>query len=658
MFAELEAFLFSAALAGVVLLVSARIVARLLAVILAIAVFAVAFVGGSVWQTTTSMRAEEFKKYRPVENPIEHYVSSTACRSCHPQHYATWHDSYHRSMTQLANPDSVVGTFDDQPFELKGKTYRMQRRGDEYWAELDGTGPDGKAIRYWTRLVMTTGSHHQQVYWYSTGETRVLGQLPIVFLIPEQRWVPRESAFLRPPQETSSSETGRWNTGCNQCHATNSRPGFFDEHTMDTQVAELGIACEACHGPAEQHVRNNHNPLHRYQQHLLPGSLDTNDARAIRNPAKMPHRRSTEVCGQCHGVAWFHNEQDWQKWLQDGLPYRPGDELAESRYLCQIPRDGKLPPEVLSRLEKDPMFLANRFWKDGMIRISGREYSGLLNTSCYQQGDMSCLSCHRMHQASDDERSVDAWRDDQLQQGMNSDHACLQCHTNIGESSESITAHTHHAAESSGSRCYNCHMPHTTYGLLKAIRSHQIDSPNASVTSQVGRPNACNLCHLDKTLGWTADHLSEWYGHDRPKLTEDQEHVSAAILDLLTGDAGRRALASWHMGWEPAQQASGTKWMTPVLASSLADPYEAVRLITHRRLKELADTDFDYDFLAPPAERDATIVRIVQDWQTRIAPQNARRGREVLLDEDGNLDFDELQRLVRQRDDTPLSLAE
>ena len=64
MFAELEAFLFSAALAGVVLLVSARIVARLLAVTLAVAVFAVAFVGGSVWQTTTSMRAEEFKKYQ------------------------------------------------------------------------------------------------------------------------------------------------------------------------------------------------------------------------------------------------------------------------------------------------------------------------------------------------------------------------------------------------------------------------------------------------------------------------------------------------------------------------------------------------------------------------------------------------------------------
>jgi|GEM_PF-6537104 len=227
MFAQLEALLFAAALSAIVLLVSAKLLTRLLAVVLAVAVFAVAFIGGNVWQVTTSMRAEDLQEFRPIEKPINHYVSSTACRACHPQHYASWHASYHRSMTQLANPDSVVGTFDDQPFVLKGKTYRLQRRGDQYWAELDGSDPNGEAIRYWTRLVMTTGSHHQQVYWYSTGDTRVLGQLPIVYLIDEQRWVPRESAFLRPPQETSTSETGRWNTACNQCHATHSRPGFF-----------------------------------------------------------------------------------------------------------------------------------------------------------------------------------------------------------------------------------------------------------------------------------------------------------------------------------------------------------------------------------------------------------------------------------------------
>ena len=40
-----------------------------------------------------------------------------------------------------------------------------------------------------------------------------------------------------------------------------------------------------------------------------------------------------------------------------------------------------------------------------------------------------------------------------------------------------LTAHTHHVDGSSGSNCLNCHMPHTTYGVLKAIRSHEISSP-------------------------------------------------------------------------------------------------------------------------------------------------------------------------------------
>src|SRR5580658_8205997 len=31
------------------------------------------------------------------------YVTSSACRSCHPSEYASWHDSFHRTMTQPAN---------------------------------------------------------------------------------------------------------------------------------------------------------------------------------------------------------------------------------------------------------------------------------------------------------------------------------------------------------------------------------------------------------------------------------------------------------------------------------------------------------------------------------------------------------------------------
>jgi formate-dependent nitrite reductase cytochrome c552 subunit len=88
--------------------------------------------------------------------------------------------------------------------------------------------------------------------------------------------------------------------------------------------------------------------------------------------------------------------------------------------------------------------------------------------------------------------------DDQLKPGMLGSAACTQCHgearftTRIGE-------HTFHKVDSSGSECLNCHMPHTTYALLKGIRSHQIESPRVRASARYGVPNACNLCHLDRT---------------------------------------------------------------------------------------------------------------------------------------------------------------
>ncbi|MEW6273281.1 MAG: cytochrome c3 family protein, partial [Thermodesulfobacteriota bacterium] len=83
---------------------------------------------------------------------------------------------------------------------------------------------------------------------------------------------------------------------------------------------------------------------------------------------------------------------------------------------------------------------------------------------------------------------------------------CTQCHAELGAEAR-LVAHTRHAAGSPGSRCYNCHMPNTAYGLQKATRSHEITSPSVVESAEVGRPNACNLCHLDRTLAWTADEL-------------------------------------------------------------------------------------------------------------------------------------------------------
>jgi len=223
---------------------------------------------------------------------------------------------------------------------------------------------------------------------------------------------------------------------------------------------------------------------------------------------------------------------------------------------------------------------------------------------------------------------------------MDSDRACLQCHASY-ESAEALGAHTRHPVESSGSRCLNCHMPHTSYGLLKAVRAHQIDSPRVVTRGPArARPNACNLCHLDRSLGWAAESLAREYGQPLPPLSEDDRSVPAGARWALEGDAGVRALVAWSMGWEPAREASDGASLVPYLAELMQDPYDAVRLIAHRSARGRSDVALDgYDPLAPAEARAAA-----------LAPLR-RRG----LDAAERTLF---ERLLSQRDTRPLNLAE
>jgi hypothetical protein len=296
-----------------------------------------------------------------------------------------------------------------------------------------------------------------------------------------------------------------------------------------------------------------------------------------------------------------------------------------------------------------------------MVRVSGREYNGLIDSPCFKDArderrTMSCFSCHTMHKAPEDPRSVEEWADGhQVSAGLGGDQACLQCHA---AQRANPTAHTNHKAGSPGSACYNCHMPYTSYGLLRALRSHRISSPTAATTVETGRPNACNGCHLDKTLAWTAEYLARWYRTPAPMLDEDHRTIPASMLSLLRGDAGQRALVGWSMGWRPAQQASGTSWMAPSLSVLMNDPYEAVRLIAHRSLRSLPGFEaFAYDFTGTAKERSAGVLQVMEVWRRSGALGEARQAPALLLDADGAMKAD-VSRLLQQRDHRRIDLRE
>ena len=659
MIVEAAAVAVALALGVIALLGSGRAtLARVIVLVLAILTVGAALIARDMVGSSRSWLETRMAPMTPVEQSSDGYVSSDSCQACHPAQYATWHRSYHRTMTQLVSPERVIGDFSNQVLQAGNRRFSPTRRGDNFWFDSWDSETGSATEHASTPVVMSTGSHHMQFYWAPTGSGRELELFPFAYLKEGQQWVPRKSVFLKPHSNDWSLEQGRWNQVCVTCHTTHPQPRTKDGYlgTPDTRTSEFGISCEACHGPAEQHVAAHRtDPLGRYQLHLTEAPDPT-----IVNPNRLSAARVSEVCGQCHGI-WrprWSDEFTRSEFSTHGFRYRPGDVLGESRYIARV---GDPEAEQMVEDSGDEAFWESLFWSDGMVRVSGREYNGLIESPCFTHGDesngiLTCLSCHAMHQSEADKRPLSSWADDQLKPLMRGNDACTQCHTAF-QSRAAVMAHTHHGSESSGSNCYNCHMPHTTYGLLKAIRSHQVDSPSVEASLATGRPNACNQCHLDQTLAWTSDHLEQWYGIPAAHLDFYEREVAASVLWLLRGDAGQRALMAWSMGWDAARQVSGDDWMAPYLGQLLDDPYDAVRFIAARSLRQLPGFEsFSYDFVGSTDQRRQAALDATEIWNDQTDRSSA--GRAVLIEHDGRLNRRRFESLLRLRNDRPVGLRE
>ena len=618
----------------------------------------VLLVAVGVWRTLAWYEGpyEDHQSRLEVENSVPKkksdgdYVSSRDCRSCHPGAYQAWHDSYHRTMTQVASPSSMAGDFDDvelswmapprQPGGARRlERYRLSERDGEYWVTaLSGIpGVPGREAR----IVMTTGSHHHQILWIQNGEHGELVNLPFTYLVDQKRWVPRTNSFLSPPDDPFGLVY--WNEVCIECHSTAGRPRLAKKQgdSSDTQVTEFGIACEACHGPAGPHIAANRSPLAR---RLQRGKADPN----IVNPRRLSAARSADLCGRCHSILSYAETDQWGGHWNDFLP---GDELESHGRLVLHPDSRKREQrQVIAEhvRAEGPRFLRDRFWADGVVRVTGRELNDVQASACFKGGEFSCLSCHSLHDYED--------RAGQLRSDVTSDASCQECHVDY---QGDVTEHTRHAVDSEASRCVSCHMPYTTYGLLKGIRSHRVSSPSPLSERKTGRPTACNTCHLDKTLAWTQAQLVEDYGMKPVVLGESLRTVAAGPRWLATGDAGVRALASWYMGWEPAREASGSDWMAPYLAEMLADRYAAVRGIAGESLKTLPGFgDLDFDYVAA-VDAVATLSRMnaQADWVEWVGSKTITMPGPLSSGDEG-IDRRVWEELLRGRNMLPIALTE
>ena len=547
------------------------------------------------------------------------FVGSEVCGRCHGDNYRSWHRTFHRTMTAEATPASVLGAFDGATVRSGGVVARMDRDGAGRFRMTFSR--DGGATRSVT-VARTVGSHRYQQYLAKVAGT--YWRLPVAWHVEERRWFPMTGAFLfSDDRETSAvgrpvfgggvfdRHVTRWNDNCVFCHNVGPNPRL-DTVTggFDTTTAELGIACEACHGPGAAHVRANADPFRR----LWLWARDTSDPTIV-NPARLSPARAADVCGRCHGQRLA---ADVGPFMAHGDPFVPGDDLA-------------LTTEPLWRdtpLAGARAAFAPRFWADGTPRLTAYEYQGLLQSRCAQEGSLTCTTCHGMHEGEPRGQLRAGLR------GTAADRMCTRCHTTLADGA-AAARHTHHEAASAGARCVGCHMPRVVYGVLDVHRSHRIEVPDPARAAAAGRPDACTGCHAGETPVWAARMRARLWGGKAPRVPETPGPLEA----LFSGDSVTRAVSADALGREQVPLGPGARAarVGALLEAMAGDDYPAVRHLAWRALGRLGGDAAGYDPSADGRARRAAVVRLSArpgGGGTKPAPEVVARLRARAVGED------------------------
>lgn len=535
---------------------------------------------------------------------------SEDCRRCHAQPWETWAASYHRTMTQRATGDALLPPFEGETLDALGFRATMTRsdRGQPR-VIVRRLGDEGRPLEppvLDAEVELTVGSHRFQQFVARIdrgGGARERWRLPVGWHVARGRWIHMNQAFLTPDGVPGSTDDylrhlSRWNDNCLFCHNTEPSPGLTASGHFESTWGELGIGCEACHGPASAHVERHASPFVRL---MATGEGDPTIAR----PDRLAEGLGSDVCGRCHGQRIGSNVAEI---LAHGDGFLPG------RPLSGVSRPIFADSRLASDSPKARPF-AERFWPDGTPRLSAYEYQALLLSPCHDEGrGLGCMDCHSMH--GDDPNM-------QLRADYDPVGTCQRCHG--GTEANAVRVSEAHGGHDD-LVCTDCHMPRVTYGLLQDMMSHRVTVPRPG--RWVGRhdqPDACTQCHVERSRSWAAGAMARLGFGDEASGSPDpsESWASRVVLDLYGGDPIARVLAAYALGDSDA--VGDVDRRLAALASALEDEYPAVRwavsvalerLAEARGRTELARLARGFDPMADPAIRLVAVEAI----SSRLGP--------------------------------------
>ncbi len=406
---------------------------------------------GDRWATALQNSNNATQKKGPARPAAMPYFGSDSCRACHAEIYQHWAESGMSKMFRPYAPQNIIGDFSDG----KWHTYRVD---------------------------YTIGSKFEQAYATKlpNGEIHVF---PIQYNVLHKQWVNFWKVIDGPGSERADPRTWErldastsYQAICAVCHTSqlrNVKRGGFDIN--DVEFKEPGIDCEMCHGPSGGHVLEMSEHDYHPKEPLDPPV----------NFHKIDSHKFVAICAQCHTQSAIRN---------------PGPD-GELNYVSS--------GEFFGDRLRQPFgeFSRKGFYKDGRFRQTTFIVEALERSRCFKKAEVGCGTCHDPHGHDSASNPTSLRFRDQP------DLMCTGCHSQFRDA-VAITQHSHHPAESEAGRCVSCHMPRIMDALLFRARYHQIDDiPNAEMTKRFGQeesPNACLLCHNEKSAEWAGQQVSAW----------------------------------------------------------------------------------------------------------------------------------------------------
>ena len=496
------------------------------------------------------------------------FVGSDACASCHPSEATAWRGSQHARAMQVADPKTVLAS-------TAGDGLRARDGG----FVLHAAGPGGVVADFPVKYTFGLAPLQEYLVELPGGRLQAythawdVGAKRWFDLYPKEKLLPGDELHWTGRQQN-------WNHMCADCHSTDVRKRYDPATgTFDTRFAEIGVGCEACHGPGSRHVAWAAQPGEGRSRGLTAPLGERRGVRWTIDPASGNAVRSApratdaeiEVCAQCHS-----------RRTQIAESHRAGDAFLDHYR-----------PALLT----DPLY-----YVDGQQRDEVYVWGSFLQSRMYAKG-VTCSDCHEPHSGT-------------LRAAGN--ELCARCH-----SREKYDARSHHfhAPGSKGAACVECHMPSATYMRIDPRRDHSLRVPRPDQSVSLGVPNACESCHRARGAKWAADAVRKWYGHEPAGF----QRFATVFHDAEVGRPGAvKSLAA--LALDPSEPAlvratalarlegSIDPSVADAAARGTADPSALVRLAATELAAEL-----------PSAPRTAALLPLVADpvLAVRIAAANA-----------------------------------